>query len=242
LFRLLAEADPAGAAEELLAFGAAARAGAYEDREAPWRSWAALALSAAGAGTDAIALAEEQLRIASAWAPSARGAALRVRAVVGAPADAETLLEESVGLLAESGRRLEHARALVDHGVALRRAGRRRDARARLESGLDLAARCEAAPLVHRAREELLILGSRPRRMMFSGVESLTATERRVADMAAGGMTNREIAQASFVTLKTVEVHLSQCYRKLGIGSRRQLAEALDAGESLAAAGRSGSS
>jgi DNA-binding NarL/FixJ family response regulator len=58
--------------------------------------------------------------------------------------------------------------------------------------------------------------------------------------MAAGGMTNREIAQASFVTLKTVEVHLSQCYRKLGIGSRRQLAGALDAGEPLAAAGRSG--
>jgi DNA-binding CsgD family transcriptional regulator len=76
--------------------------------------------------------------------------------------------------------------------------------------------------------------------MMFSGVESLTATERRVADMAADGMTNREIAQALFVTLKTVEVHLSQSYRKLGIGSRRQLSEALGAREPVAAAGQSG--
>jgi DNA-binding CsgD family transcriptional regulator len=240
LFRLLAEVDMEGAADDLLAFGDAARAGGYEDREAPWRAWAALALSAAGNGTEATTLADEQLRIASAWSPTARGAALRVRALVGPPAEAEPLLDESVALLAESGRRLEHARALVDHGVALRRAGRRRDARATLESGLDLAARCEATPLAQRAREELVILGSRPRRMMFSGVESLTATERRVADMAADGMTNREIAQALFVTLKTVEVHLSQSYRKLGIGSRRQLSEALGAREPVAAAGQSG--
>jgi DNA-binding CsgD family transcriptional regulator len=61
----------------------------------------------------------------------------------------------------------------------------------------------------------------------LSGVGSLTPSERRVAEMAAEGDTNREIAQALFVTPKTVEVHLSSAYRKLGISSRSQLPKAL---------------
>jgi DNA-binding NarL/FixJ family response regulator len=58
-------------------------------------------------------------------------------------------------------------------------------------------------------------------------VESLTPSERRVADLAAAGRTNRDVAQELFVTPKTVEVHLSNAYRKLGIRSRRELAGAL---------------
>ena len=63
--------------------------------------------------------------------------------------------------------------------------------------------------------------------MLLTGVESLTASERRVAELAAEGLTNREIAQALFVTMRTVEGHLTQVFRKLDLSSRDQLAEAL---------------
>jgi DNA-binding NarL/FixJ family response regulator len=119
--------------------------------------------------------------------------------------------------------RLELAQALVDYGVALRRESQRRAAREALEEGMELAARCEATPLVERARSELVVLGARPRRLMFSGLEGLTATERRVASLAADGLTNRGIAQALFVTQKTVEAHLRSVYRKLDISSRQDL-------------------
>jgi DNA-binding CsgD family transcriptional regulator len=92
--------------------------------------------------------------------------------------------------------------------------------------GMELAHDCGASPLVARAREELLATGARPRRVVRTGVDALTASERRVAGMAADGMTNREIAQALFVTTRTVEVHLTHAYQKLDISSR----EALPAG------------
>ena len=92
---------------------------------------------------------------------------------------------------------------------------------------MEEARRCGAVPLAERARDELLALGARPRRFVMSGADALTASERRVAAMAASGMTNREIAQALFVTQKTVEVHLSHAYQKLDIRSRRELGAAL---------------
>jgi DNA-binding CsgD family transcriptional regulator len=136
-------------------------------------------------------------------------------------------LHDAVAILAPSPARLEHARALVDLGSALRRAGSRREAREPLREGLEVARRCGAAALVEAAHEELVTAGARPRRLQFSGVESLTASERRVAEMAASGQSNREIAQALFVTVRTVENHLSRTYRKLDIGSREELPEAL---------------
>ena len=78
-----------------------------------------------------------------------------------------------------------------------------------------------------RAQDELMATGARPRRVALSGLDALTPSERRVAGMAAKELTNRDIAQALFVTPKTVEVHLSSVYRKLGIASRAQLADAL---------------
>ena len=78
-----------------------------------------------------------------------------------------------------------------------------------------------------RAQTELAATGARPRRPMLSGLESLTPSERRVAEMAAENLTNKDIAQALFVTPKTVEVHLSSVYRKLEISSRAQLPDAL---------------
>jgi DNA-binding CsgD family transcriptional regulator len=91
---------------------------------------------------------------------------------------------------------------------------------------LDLAGRYHAAPLADQARQELTAAGARPRRAI-SGVDALTPSELRVARMAAEGMGNRAIAQALFVTVKTIEVHLGSAYRKLGVPSRAALAGAL---------------
>jgi DNA-binding CsgD family transcriptional regulator len=88
---------------------------------------------------------------------------------------------------------------------------------------MELAHRCGATPLTARAREELLATGARPRRVMRTGVDALTPSELRVARMAAEGMTNREIAQTLFVTLRTVQVHLTHTFRKLDISTRDQL-------------------
>jgi DNA-binding NarL/FixJ family response regulator len=121
------------------------------------------------------------------------------------------------------------ARALTELGAALRRGNRRADAREPLAAGLELAERCGASALAERAREELIATGARPRRAMRTGVDALTPGERRVASLAAGGQTNRDIAQALFVTEKTIETHLSHAYRKLDIHSRSQLTSALAA-------------
>jgi DNA-binding NarL/FixJ family response regulator len=137
-----------------------------------------------------------------------------------------TQLEQAATVLARSSARLEQAHALVDYGAALRRANRRTESRDPLRHALDLAHRCGATPLAERARHELAAAGARPRRAA-SGVDALTPSELRVARMAADGMTNRAIAQALFITTKTVEVHLASTYRKLAIPSRTALAEAL---------------
>jgi DNA-binding NarL/FixJ family response regulator len=119
------------------------------------------------------------------------------------------------------------AHALFALGAALRRERQPTEAREPLRLALDLAERCGAEPLVEEALSELHAAGGRPRTTALSGVESLTASERRVAGMAAEGRSNKEIAQALYVTLKTVELHLTNTYRKLGIRSRHELAAVL---------------
>jgi DNA-binding CsgD family transcriptional regulator len=170
---------------------------------------------------------------AESWGtPRAIGMALQA---TGLAADGERrvgLLEEAVSVLEGSPARLEHARALTDLGAALRRAGRRvAAARSVLREALDAADACGAQPLAERARLELRAAGARPRRARTSGVEALTASERRIAAMAAGGLSNPEIAQALFVTRKTVEAHLGNAYRKLDIRSRAELPAALAVSE-----------
>jgi DNA-binding CsgD family transcriptional regulator len=130
-------------------------------------------------------------------------------------------------VLGASQARLEHARSLTELGAALPRSNRRSDAREPLREALDLAHRCGATALAQRARKELSATGAKPRKFMLTGVESLTASERRVAKMAAQGLGNREIARALFVTVKTVETHLGHAYQKLDIGSRKELPGAL---------------
>jgi ATP/maltotriose-dependent transcriptional regulator MalT len=108
-------------------------------------------------------------------------------------------------------------------GTALRHAGKRREAREPLREGLDLAQRCGSRSLVEQARAEGIASGTRPRRTALTGVEALTPRELQVAQLAAQGMSNREIAESLFVTLKTVEWHLKHSYQKLEIGSRKEL-------------------
>jgi DNA-binding CsgD family transcriptional regulator len=127
-------------------------------------------------------------------------------------------------VLAGSAARLEYARSLAELGAALRRAGRRTEAREALGRALEAAEVCGAAPLVAQVMTESHAAGYRPRRHRLVGVDALTPSERRVAEIAAGGASNREIAQALFVTTKTVEVHLTSAYRKLGVSRRGELA------------------
>lgn len=111
----------------------------------------------------------------------------------------------------------------------MRRAGIRTEARDVLRAALDETSRLGASGLADRAHEELVTAGARPRRerRLLSGRESLTASEDRVAGLAATGLSNREIAQRQFVTVKAVEWHLSNVYRKLDVTSREELPEAL---------------
>jgi DNA-binding CsgD family transcriptional regulator len=156
------------------------------------------------------------------------GMALRARAVTEHGEAREATLHESVAALERSPARLELTRALIDLGGDLRRRGQRAAAREPLRRALELAHRCGAEPLVKIAGEELRAADGRPRRRWSTGVEALTPSELRVARHAAEGRSNREIAQALFVTTKTIEMHLSNAYRKLDIGSREALPGALD--------------
>src|SRR5262249_46032290 len=152
-------------------------------------------------------LAREEVELARTFEHDVvLGVALRTLGAVSADLGIQ---EEAVAVLAGSEARVEHAVALVEFGAALRRSGQRREARDRLAEGMDLADRCGADAVAERAHAELLQAGARPRRRALSGADALTPSERRVADLAASGLTNKEIAQSLFVTLRTVEMHLS---------------------------------
>ncbi len=193
-----------------------------------WRSAAALALARIGEEAHAAELAAEEVALARRFgAARAIGVALRAAGVIATGTDGLAQLEESVSTLRKSPAVLERAESLVAFGAALRRAGQRAAARPGLSEGLELALRCGAAPLAERAREELFAAGSRPRAGLRLGPDALTPSERRVATMASQGLSNPEIAQRLFVTRATVESHLHAAYRKLGIGSREEIAAAL---------------
>lgn len=188
-----------------------------------WRSRLALILPDSDRG-EALELAAEELELARAVDSSrGEGAALRALGLLrGGEAGIETL-HESVAVLRRSPAQLELARSLAELGAALRRGNQRSEARERLREAADLAQRCGAELLEERVDEELRIAGARPRRRALSGALSLTPGEHRVATAAAGGATNREIAQDLFVSMRTVEMHLTNAYRKLDISSRSEL-------------------
>ena len=189
----------------------------------------AAALVALERGDEARRLTEQTVTRARRFgAADTLGVALRAQAAAAVDEqEREALLVESVDALASSECRLEYARSLVELGSLTRRSNRRAAGRQHLAKGLDLALRCGDERLALHARDELAASGARPRRDFVTGPAALTASERRVARMAATGSTNREIAQALFVTPKTVEKHLANAYMKLGVAGRRELAATL---------------
>ncbi len=196
-----------------------------------WRSHAALALSTLGDRGRAQQMARDDLERARRWGvPSGIGVALRAVALTADREDQLVGLEEAVQVLAGSSARLEHARALTDLGAAHRRANRRTEARPALEQALALATQCSGNAVAGRARTELRAVGGRSSTPAATGWGALTASERRVAELAAEGQSNPEIAQALYVTRKTIETHLGHIYRKLGITSRARLARAMVGG------------
>jgi len=194
----------------------------------PARICAARVLAAVGEHERARTKAEAALAHARRWgAPTLLSQALRTVATTTNGAERLALLEEAAAVVDSSPARLARAEALADLGAALRRVNSRADARAPLREALELARRCGAAGLARQTFDELQATGENVRRWTPIGVESLTPSERRVAEMAANGMTNRQIAQSLFLTVKTIETHLAATYDKLGIHSRRELPEAL---------------
>jgi DNA-binding CsgD family transcriptional regulator/Flp pilus assembly protein TadD len=193
-----------------------------------WRADVAPLLALLGRHDEARALAREELERCRAFgAPGPLGAALRTLGLIEPGDSGIALLEQAVACLEPSQARLEHALALLELGAAIRRGGRRADARGPLREALELARACGADTVAVRAHEELVTAGARPRRDPTESRSTLTASELRVARMAAEGMTNRQIAQALFLTENTIETHLRSVFRKLEIRSRSQLARAL---------------
>jgi DNA-binding CsgD family transcriptional regulator len=125
---------------------------------------------------------------------------------------------------------LARAHALADLGAMLRRRNRRTEARELLRNALDIAHRAGGRLVAEQAETELRATGARPRRIVLSGLDSLTASERRIAELASQGLTNREIAQTLFITARTVEGHLTSIFRKLRVESRSDLHAALELG------------
>lgn len=178
---------------------------------------------------------DEALALTAVDAASARraktsgslGCVLRVRAL--AQADGERLATQRLAAEAFAASPLlaDRSRSLIELGTTLRHAGELEEARAVLRQALDFASRSESAGLAAQARGELEASGGRPRRERISGLESLTPSERRVAELAVEGMTNRQIAETLWVTTKTVEYHLRNTYSKLEISSRAGLGPVL---------------
>ena len=194
----------------------------------PWRSLAARSAARLGDYDRADELVGEGLSLArSSGSRRAAGIALAAAGTIRGGDEGVELLQEAVDELDSTEAELAPARARAELGTALRLERRPRDARRPLEEAIDSARRLGALRLAERALDELHTAGGRPRRAAMSGVESLTPSQRRVAEMAARGMSNREIAESLFVTRRTVETHLSQAYMKLDIDSREKLPEAL---------------
>jgi DNA-binding CsgD family transcriptional regulator len=223
----LACGDRPGARAALREVEASMGAMGFGPRFSAWRSRLALALDEAESA-EALGLAEEELRLAqAAGSRRAETVALRTLGLLRGGEAGIELIRRSVELGRRGGSPLELARSLAELGAALRRGNQRREARECLREAFDLAQRCGAERLEDRLEEELRVAGAKPRRRAVSGPDSLTPSERRVAGAAAAGATNREIGQMLFVSIRTVEMHLTNTYAKLGISARTDLVVAL---------------
>ena len=196
------------------------------------------ALAGAGRREEARHAAEDELTLA--LEREVAGHEARARLALARLLERSEALHE-LGRAAAAARRspsrLVQAEVLGAFGAEQRRSNQRAEARETLREARELAHICGADGLEGRIHEELVVAGARPQRIALAGVESLTASERRVAELAADGLRNREIAETLFVTLKTVEVHLGRTYAKLDIKSRSQLPAALGLSEPVPSLG-----
>jgi DNA-binding CsgD family transcriptional regulator len=194
----------------------------------PWRAAAAHAALAIGDRARARELSIPLLELGeSAGLPIVHARGLHLLGMLDGGPTGAARLRSAGRLYASAGAALAHAATLVDLGGLLRRDGGRKQARDPLQRALDEATRLGAVRLAERARTELAAAGARPRTAVRSGPGALTASEARVCRLAADGLSNPEIAQALFVSPKTVEYHLHNAYRKLGVRGRAELATAL---------------
>jgi ATP/maltotriose-dependent transcriptional regulator MalT len=197
----------------------------------PWRTGAALALLRDGKAREAAALANEHVELAQrSGSPYAMAGALRTLAAVDpGPHRVQHLLRARAVLAGTTAERLS---AQIDTDLAgllllMPTPDSEERALALLRGAEDHAGRQELWPLQARVRRLLDRLGEAPRKVQTEAMAALTVSERRVARMAADGLTNRQIAGELVVTVKAVEWHLSHVYRKLGISSRAHLATTL---------------
>jgi DNA-binding CsgD family transcriptional regulator len=227
----LARDDPLAAADHAFACGRLLeQCRADHPGVTRWRSLAVRALAELRRTAEAQALAETDLRLArAAGAQAAISRALAARAIVGDPAVRPCRLAAAAGLLAGEHAKDDRMALLLEHGDALRRAGHRAEARAVLRDALEFAEEAGAELIAARARDALIAARERVDRPASRGVAALTVSERKVARLAAQGLSNREIAEQLWVTVKTVELHLTSTYKKLDLRSRRELARVLGA-------------
>jgi DNA-binding CsgD family transcriptional regulator len=194
----------------------------------PWRSQAAELYAELGDHARARELAAEELSLARSWGtPRAIGIALRASGKAAEGNAGVTLLEQAVSVLSDSPAPLDLAVAYAELGIRHRALGAPAAARRALRNAAVIAEQCSAHALLARVHAELALSGARSRTAPQSGPAALTPSERRVAELAARGNTNRQIAQWLSVSPNTVEVHLTNAYRKLAISSRAQLTEVL---------------
>ena len=223
------QGDHASALEAFLATGRRlAELQAVNPTVLPWRSEAGRCAHLLGQYDRARVLIAEELALAERFgAPRALGVARRAAALLERGEAAVECLRSAVEPLLAGGARVEQAQTLIDLGAAIRRAGRPGEARDILRDALGLAQATDAHALAERAREELRIAGGRVTAPADGRAGALTPSEQRVAGLAAAGQTNRQIADALFVTVKSVEWHLGNVYRKLDIRGRQELAARL---------------
>jgi DNA-binding NarL/FixJ family response regulator len=173
-------------------------------------------------------VAEGFLERARRWgAPRGVSLALRTVALVEESDDSIAMLREAVAHADRSEAMVERALARVALGRALNEAGHKAEARDWLRRGIHQARLHGVFLLAAHGLRLISDAGGRPRRLALTGLEALTPSELRVAQMVASGLSNREVAEALFVTVKAVEAHLGKVYRKLGISSRLELGDAL---------------
>ncbi len=168
-----------------------------------------------------------QPSVEAAPTPWGRGLLARSAALLASGHHAEGLYRDAIDSLSAAGMPLDEARAHLVYGEWLRRGRRRTDATVELQTAAAMFDDMGAGAFAHRAATELNVAGGRPRRRSPETRDDLTTQERQVAETAANGSTNREIAALMFLSEATIAYHLKKVFTKLDLSSRRQLGPAL---------------